>query len=155
MSEHAEEGPVASAIRVLLAEHHALLSSALRRLLDAEDDIEVVAEADDLEAVVRHIDDRRPDVLVFDLGMIAGSPHETIGGLRARAPELQVVLLTMDDNPQVAQHLLACGAQALVLKDRADDELTAAVRAAARGEDYVSRGVASRLDGASRDRVAG
>lgn len=146
---------MASAIRVLLAEHHALLSTGLRRLLDAEEDIEVIAEADDLEAVVRHIHGTRPDVLVFDLGMIAGSAHETIGGLRARAPESQVVLITMDDSPLVAQHILACGAIGFVLKDRADDELAAAVRAAARGEEYVSPGVASRLDGALRGRLAG
>ena len=155
MAANAEESPAASAIRVLLAENHALLNSGLRLLLDAEEGIEVVGEANDLEAVVRHIYGKRPDVLVFDLGMIAGSAHEAIRGLRARAPESQLVVLTMDDNPLVAHHILACGALAVVLKDRADEELACAVRAAARGAEYVSPAVASRLDGAVRRRLAG
>jgi DNA-binding NarL/FixJ family response regulator len=146
-----QESPVPSPIRVLLAERHALLSSGLRLLLDAEDDIETIAEADDLQATLRHIQGERPHVLVVGLGMLGGSARETIGRLRARAPETQVVLLTMDESALVAQHVLACGALGFVLKDRADDELASAVRAAARGEQFVSPGVITQLDGALRE----
>jgi two-component system, NarL family, response regulator NreC len=137
-------------IRVLLAEDHALLRSGLRVVLDEEEDVEVIAEAEDLESALGQIRGERPQVLVLDLGMLGGSVRETIRKLRAQAPGMQVVLLTMDESPVVAQHVLACGAVGLVLKDRADDELATAVRAAASGEEYVSERVAGRLDAALR-----
>ena len=138
-----------SPIRVVLAEDHALLRESLRLLLDATEGIEVVAEADDLESALRQVGER-PHVLVLDLGMLSGSVRESIATLRARAPATDVVVLTMEESPVVVQHLLACGAQGFVLKDRADDELPGAIRAAARGEQYVSPRVAERLDDALR-----
>jgi two-component system, NarL family, response regulator NreC len=143
----ARESLARSPIRVVLAEDHALLRSSLRALLDAEEGVEVVAEADDLESAARHVA-AAPLVLVLDLGMLDGSAREGIGKLRARAPGTQVVLLTMDESPVVAQYVLAGGALGFVLKDRADEELALAVRAAARGEEYVSPRVAARLDAA-------
>lgn len=122
-------------------------------MLDGEQDIEVTGEADDLGAALRGLETKRPHVLVLDLGMLGGSAGETIGMLRARAPRAQVVLLSMDDSPLVAQHLLACGAMGFVLKDRADDDLACAVLAAALGEEYLSPGVARRLDRALRRSV--
>ena len=78
------------------------------------------------------------------------SSLETIGKLREQAPDTQIVVLTMDENPVFAQRALACGAVGFVLKDVADGELPQAVRAAARGEEYVSPRVAARLDALHR-----
>ncbi len=143
-----------SPIRVVLAEDHALLRGALRLSLAAEEGIEVITDAADLPSALRHVHGDRPHVLVLDLGMVSGSSREAIGKLRTRAPETQVVLLTMDGSPLVAQHVLASGALGFVLKDRADDELVPAVRAAARGEQYVSPRVAERLHAALRRSLA-
>lgn len=138
-------------IRVVLGEDHTLLRDALSRSLDAEEGIEVIVAADDLPSALSSVHSERPHVLVLDLGMVDGSSRETIGKLRARAPETQVVLLTMEESPVVAQHVLACGALGVVLKDRADEDLAQAVRAAACGEEYVSPRVAERLDAALRE----
>ncbi len=137
------ESLASSPIRVVLGEDHALLCRSLRVLLDAEEGIEVVAEADDLESVLRQVRER-PHVLVLDLGMLGDAARETIGKLRGRAPDTQVVLLTMHESPVVAQHMLAAGALGFVLKDQADTELAPAVWAAAHGEEYVSPRVAAR-----------
>jgi len=137
-------------IRVVLAENHRAMRDGVRLLLDAEEGIQVIGEAEHLEAALRLTDGEQPHVLVLALAMISGSARETIGKLRARAPAMQVVILTMDESPVVAQHLLACGALGLVLKDRADDELATAVHAAARGEQYISSMIAERLDMALR-----
>lgn len=142
-ADEARESSPRSPIRVVLAEDHALLRSSLGVLLDAEEGVEVVAEAGDLESAVRHVG-AAPHVLVLDLGMLGGSAREVIGKLRARARGTQVVLLTMDESPVLAQYVLAAGALGFVLKDRADEELALAVRAAARGEEYVSPRVAAR-----------
>ena len=123
---------------------------SLRLVLDGEEGVQVIAEAEDMAAAVRHVHDHKPHVLVLDLRMPGGSSVETIGQLRERAPDTQVVVLTMDDNPVFAQRALAAGALGFVLKDRADSELAQAVRAAARGEEYVSPQAAARLNAEER-----
>jgi len=132
-------------IRIVLAEDHALLRDSLRLSLDAEEGVEVIAEANDLASATRCVDRERPHVLVLDVGMVRGSSARKIGKLRARAPDTQVVLLTMEESPVLAQHILACGALGVVLKDRADEELGQAVRAAAREKEYLSPRIAERL----------
>ncbi len=134
-----------SLIRIILADDHALMRRSLRLLLDNEDDLEVIAEADDLTLVVRHVRGQRPHVLVLDLRMPGGSSIDAIRRLRAQVPETQVVVLTMDDNPVFAQQALQAGALGFVVKDLADEELPKAVRAAAIGEEWVSPRVRDRL----------
>jgi two-component system response regulator NreC len=137
-------------VRVVLADDHALMRRSLRLLLDGERDVEVIAEASDLDSAVRHVQDDRPQVLVLDLSMPDGSSIEAIGKLRKRVPETQIVALTMDDNPVFAQRALAAGALGFVVKELADDELPQAVRAAARGEKYISPRMAPRLEAIGR-----
>jgi two-component system response regulator NreC len=125
-------------IRVLVADDHALLRRSLRQLLDHEPDIDVIAETEDLESTARHVESMRPDVLVLDLRMPDGSSTDLIDRLRGRAPQTQIVVLTMEQNPGFARRALGTGARGFVLKDLADIELPAAVRAAARGQEFVS-----------------
>jgi two-component system, NarL family, response regulator NreC len=132
-------------IRVVLADDHAHMRRSLRLVLDAEDDLEVVAEANDLASVVRHVDDQRPRVLVLDLGMVGESGMEAVRRLRERAPETQIVVVTMEENPRFAQRALADGAVGFVVKELADEQLPDAIRLAAHGERYVSPRVAARL----------
>ncbi len=133
-------------IRVVLADDHALMRRTLRLLLDGEQGVEVIAEVDDLASLVRRVDAHQPHVLVLDLGMPDGSSSEAIRQLRERLPEMQIVIVTMEENPVFAQRALAAGAVGFVLKDRADEELPEAIRMAARSEQYVSPCLALPLD---------
>ncbi len=143
-----------SPIRVVLADDHTLMRRSLRGLLDAEEDVEVVGEADDLVSVEREMRLRQPHVLVLDLGMHGGfTGLESIGRLRECGPRTMIVGLTMQDEPVFAQHALIAGVVGFVSKDLADAELAQAIRAAARGEQFVSPRVAGRLD--ARRRAAG
>ncbi len=147
-ASNSDTKPLASpAIRVILADDHALMRRSLRLLLDSEADLEVIAEADELPLVVRHVHGQRPHVLVLDLSIPGGSGVEAIAGLREGVPETQVVVLTMEENPVYAQRALNAGALGYVLKIHADEELAAAVRAAARGVEHISPVVAARLQG--------
>jgi two-component system response regulator NreC len=137
-------------IRVLLADDDALMRRSLRLLLDGEEGLEVIAEADDLAAVTRHVHAHEPHVLVLDLSMPDGSSIAAISRLREQAPDTQIVVMTMDENPVFAQRAFAAGALGFVAKDLADGELPQAVRAAARGEEFVSPRVAARLDALNR-----
>lgn len=137
-------------IRVVLADDHRLVRRTLRLLLDGEQGVEVVGEASDLSDVVRHVRGRLAHVLVFDLQMPGGSSIEAIRRLRRAVPETEIVVLTMEQSPAFAQRALDAGAVGFVLKDRADTELTEALRCAVRGEEYVSPRVAAGLDALRR-----
>jgi two-component system, NarL family, response regulator NreC len=133
-------------IRVVLADDHALMRRSLRRLLDSEAGVEVVAEAEDLTTVMCHVRDHRPHVLVLDLRMPGGSGIDTVRRLRDEVRSTEIIVLTMEDSPAFAQQALDAGAIGFVLKDFAEVELNRALRAAARGEKYVSPRVTESLE---------
>ncbi|HEY5046253.1 MAG TPA: response regulator transcription factor [Solirubrobacteraceae bacterium] len=137
-------------IRVLLADNHALMRRSLQLVLDGDEGMEVIAEANNLATVARHVHAHQPHVLVLDLSMPDGSSIESIGRLREQAADTQIVVMTMDKNPVFAQRAFAAGALGFVAKDLADGELPQAVRAAARGEEFVSPRVAAQLDALHR-----
>jgi two-component system response regulator NreC len=137
-------------IRVVLADDHALMRRSLRALLEGEEDVDVVGEAGELASAVRHVQARQPNVLVLDIRMPDGSSVETIKKLRERAPDTQVVVLSMNDSPVFGQRALTSGALGFVLKEHADSELPEAVRAAASGAEYISPRVAPRLEALRR-----
>jgi CheY-like chemotaxis protein len=130
--------PPPSLIRVVVADDHELMRHGLRLALEGVRDIEVVAEADDVASTIHAVHVQRPHVLVLDLRMPGGSGVQTIGVLRAGAPDTRIVALSMRAHQAFARHAIASGASGFVLKDRADSELVQAVRAAVRGESYVS-----------------
>ena len=133
-------------ITVVLADDHAVFRRTLRRLLDVEGTVSVIDEAADLPSAVGQVERGQPRVLVLDLDMPNGSTIETIQRLRAQVPWTEIVVVTMEENALVADRLLAAGAIAFVVKDRADTELLEAVRRAARGEEFVSARVATGLE---------
>jgi two-component system, NarL family, response regulator NreC len=136
-------------IRIVLADDHAAMRQSLRLLLEGEADLDVIAETDSLQSVIGHVRERRPDVLVLDLGMRnRGSGIEALRRLRREANDTSIVVLTTNDDPAFARRVLDNGAVGLVLKEMADSDLPPAVRDAARGERYVSPLLASKLDGA-------
>jgi len=94
-------------IRILLADDHAVVRSGLRHVLGAEDDMEVVAEAGDVEETLRKVRGHRPDVLVLDLNLGRASSLPAIPELSGLT---RVVVLTMQDDPAFARRALADGA---------------------------------------------
>jgi two-component system response regulator NreC len=133
------------AIKIVIADDHAVVRSGLRLLLDSEPDFEVVAEAGDIEATRRYVRGHRPDVLVLDLNMPGESSLASLPELRAEAPDTRVVVLTMQDEPAFARQALGAGALAYVLKEAADSELVEAVRLAAAGQTYLNPRLGARV----------
>jgi two-component system, NarL family, response regulator NreC len=137
-------------IGVVLADDHALVRRNLRLLLEREEDIEVIAEASDLSAVMRQVHGRLPHVLVLDLRLPNGSSVEAVRRLREQVPATEIVVITMEESPLFAQQAIDAGAIGFVLKDKADSELLTAIRCATRGDEYVSPRVAAGLEGLRR-----
>ncbi len=137
--------PTSGNIRVVVADDHELVRRGMRDVLEGERDVELIAEAIDVGSATRSVKDAQPDVLVLDLFMPGGSSIAAIGALRERAPDTQIVVMTMNDSPTFAQRALSAGALGYIAKELADTELPKAIRAAARGEQYVSPSLAASL----------
>jgi two-component system response regulator NreC len=135
-------------IAVVLADDHAVVRGALRALLEAQPDLEVVGEADGVVAAREAVADFAPDVLVLDVNMPDGLGVDAVAELRDAYPDTQVVLLTMERDIGLARRALDDGALGYLFKDAAHLELVEAVRAAARGERYLPPAVSA---GLSRD----
>jgi two-component system response regulator NreC len=138
-------------IRIVLVDDHAVVRSALRLLLDAEDDLEVVAEAGDTEAAIRYVRGHRPEVMILDRNLREGSTTAALPELRAASPETKIVVLTMDGEPAYAREALQAGVLAYVLKEAADTELVHAVRQAAAGRTYLQPELGARLAAEAED----
>ncbi|WP_320668619.1 response regulator transcription factor [Patulibacter defluvii] len=137
--------PEAPRVRIALADDHAIVRSGLRRVLDAEPDLEVVAEAGDVAAALRSVKAYKPDVLVLDLNMPGESSLSAIPRMREQAPGTAIVVLTMQQDPAFAREALRSGALGYVLKEAADEELVQAVRMATRGQTYLHPSLGARI----------
>ena len=137
--------PITGAITVVLADDHQILRDGLCRLLGAEPDLEVVAQAgtghEVLEALRRH----QVDVLVLDLSMPGVPGMDLIKRIHADFPEVKVLVLTMHTEDQFAMRAFRCGASGFLTKDGAAEQLVQAIRKLARGGAYVPSALAERM----------
>jgi two-component system, NarL family, response regulator NreC len=141
-----DSNSAAEQIKVLLADDHAAMRHSLRVLLDGEADLQVVGETDRLDSVIAHVRARRPDVLVLDLGLSSTIGLELLRDLRRGTSDTRLVVLTTSDDPAFAREAFDHGALGVVLKEMADSDLPAAVRAACHDRRYVSSSLAKRLE---------
>jgi two-component system response regulator NreC len=131
--------------RVVIADDHAVVRTGLKMVLDAEEGIEVVAEAGDVEAALRAVRAYHPDVLVLDLNMPGEPSLQAIPRFIEHAPETAIVVLTMQQDPAFAREALRSGARGYVLKEAADAELVQAVRMATEGRTYLNPELGARM----------
>jgi two-component system response regulator NreC len=136
---------VSQQIHIVLADDHAVVRSALRLLLEAEDDFEVVAEAGDVEWTVRYVRGHKPDVLILDLNMPGGPALNALPALHEASPETGIVVLTMEPEPGRARDAMQRGVLGYVLKDAVDEQLVTAVRLAADGKTYLQPELGARM----------
>jgi DNA-binding NarL/FixJ family response regulator len=123
--------------RVLLADDHAMVRGGLRHVLDAEPDLDVVAEAGDGREAVELALAGAIDLAILDITMPRQTGLQAARELSRRLPELKVLILSMHDNEQYFFEALRAGASGYVLKSAADRDLVAAARAAMRGEPFI------------------
>ena len=132
-------------IRILIVDDHAVVRSGLRRVLEAEPDLDVVGEAGDAQRALFEALETKPDVVLLDVVMPGESGIEAIPELLARVPKTTVLVLSMQDDPHYVREAFAAGARGYVLKEAADVELVAAVREVAGGGRYVHPALGARL----------
>lgn len=132
-------------VRVALADDHEVVRSGLRLVLEAESDIEIVAEAADVDGALRVALGHKPDVLVLDLNMPGGSSLEAIPRIHEVSPATAIVVLTMQEDPAFAREALRSGALGYVLKEAASTELVQAIRLALAGRTYLHPSLGARI----------
>ncbi|MDQ4129472.1 MAG: response regulator transcription factor [Actinomycetota bacterium] len=123
--------------RILLVDDHAVVRQGLRRVLETEPDLHVVAEANDgAEAVERALAED-VNLVILDVTMPRLTGIQVAHELSQRRPELRLLMLSMHDNEQYFFEALRAGASGYVLKSAADRDLVEACRATMRGEPFV------------------
>lgn len=137
--------PVPLKTRILLADDHAVVRRGLRMVLDAEPDLEVVAEADDGAQAVTRALQGDVDLAVVDISMPRMTGLQAVRELHRRRPGLRILILSMHENEQYLYEALKAGASGYVLKTVVDRDLVEACRAAMRGEPFLYPGAMTPL----------
>jgi len=132
-------------ITVVIVDDHPVVRAGMRMVLDAADDITIVAEGASGADALRLVAQRRPDVLVLDVNLPDLNGVEVTQRLREQGTTTAILILTVHDNSQTVFGLLESGATGYVLKDEALETLVSAVRSAARGESWLSPAVARQV----------
>jgi NarL family two-component system response regulator LiaR len=132
-------------IKVLIADDHAVVREGTRRILDQEEDIEVVAEANDGDEAVQLAKRYKPDVAIMDISMPKLDGIEATKRIKALFPEMVVLILSAYDDDQFVFSLLEAGAAGYLLKSIHGQELVDAIRAVYAGESVLHPSIARKV----------
>ena len=140
-----EESSAADVLRVLIVDDHDLFRSGLRNLLDVEQGVQVIGEANGGQEALRIVRELAPDVVVMDLNMPVMSGVDATRHITAVAPLTRVVMLTISDQDNDVIDAILAGACGYLLKDSSIQDLMAGIRAAAMGESLISPTIAAKV----------
>jgi len=129
----------------LIADDHLIIRQGLRLILETEDDLEIVAEANDGAEALKMCAERNPDVVLMDLRMPGMDGLTAIEKLRMQQPEIAVVILTTFNEDELMLRGLQAGARGYLLKDTDRVALFDTIRAAARGETLLKPEIMARV----------
>ncbi len=128
--------------RVVVADDHRMFRQGLISLLEQQDDLEVVGEAEDGRAAVRICETQRPDIVIMDVGMDNLNGIEATRQILTTLPNAKVIAVSMHSDRRFVSGMLESGASGYVLKDCAFDELAQALTTVIDGRTYLSAQVA-------------
>lgn len=131
--------------RVLIVDDHELVRAGLRQLLAGTGEFDVVAEATSGEAAYRIVCEQQIDLVTLDLSLPGMSGIETLKRLRARAPALRCLVMSIHQSPQIVRHALQVGADGYVTKSTGGETMLAALRAVRAGQRYIEPDLAAKV----------
>ena len=140
-------------VRVFVADDHAMVRSGLRLLLEREPDLSVVGEAPDGRGALDWIEREQADVAVIDVAMPGLNGIEAATQIARKHPDVSIVMLSMHSDETYVLRCLRAGARAYVLKESAENELIAAIRAVTKGKSFFSPKVRRLLQQEYVDRI--
>ena len=125
-------------IRIVIADDHPIFRSGLRTEIEKVSGLKIVAEAEDGESALERIQTLRPDIAVLDLKMPNRHGFEVMRAIQEKKLPVAVIFLTMHKGERIFTAALDKGAKGYVLKDGAVNEIVAAIKAVAAGENFIS-----------------
>ena len=139
--------PASKATRVLIVDDHQLFRAGLCRLLQAEDDVEVVGQTGSGLEAVQLCEALKPDVIVLDYGLPDMDGLETTVRIAKLELKTRILILTMHASEEYAIRLIRSGASGFIVKGDSPDELLTALRKVARGGQHISASIMERMIG--------
>jgi len=124
-------------IRTMLVDDHAVVRSGYKLLLSGDSGIEIIAELESGEEANQQARELNPDVIVMDLSMPGMGGLEAIRRIKAKNPEIKILVFTMHDNVSFVEHAMEAGASGYITKNNASNVLIQAVRQIAEGAQYI------------------
>ena len=134
-------------MKILIADDHAIVREGLRQLLNSQRDMEVAGEAQDGREALEKAKSLRPDVTILDIAMPGLSGLEAVRLIKEAVPHTQIVILSMHEKEAYVHQVFASGALAYVLKASPSTDVLEAIRAAHRGEYFLSSKIKAEVIG--------
>ena len=131
--------------KVVIAEDHQLFREGLKAMLAGNDDLEVVAEAQDGLEAIRTVRKHAPDLLLLDLSMPRLSGISVVNEVRAQFPEMKILVLTIHESDQYVLETFKAGVNGYCIKDASRDELLMAIESVMAGKTFISPGIADEV----------
>jgi DNA-binding NarL/FixJ family response regulator len=132
-------------IKILIADDHTIMREGLKRILDGNEDIQVIGEAIDGHDTLTKVRSEIFDVLLLDLSMPGRSGVDLIHQIKDEFPKLPILILTMHEEEQYAVRAIRAGANGYLTKESAGTQLVTALKKVASGRPYISMEVAEQL----------
>lgn len=131
--------------RVLVVDDHPIVRQGLALLINREPDLTVCGEAEDARMAMQSITTTKPDILVVDISLNGPDGLDLLKDIRARYPDLPVLILSMHDESIYAERALRAGAQGYIMKQEATEKVLVALRRILSDEIYVSERISNRM----------
>ncbi|MCD6516718.1 MAG: response regulator transcription factor [Candidatus Aminicenantes bacterium] len=132
-------------IKVILAEDHTIVRKGLRSLLDIEEGIKVVGEAENGKQVIKKVAQLKPDVVVMDIAMPLLNGLEATRRIKKDFPRVRVLVLSVHEDEEYIFQTLKAGASGYLLKNAAPTDLVSAIKAAYRNEAFLSPSISKKV----------
>jgi DNA-binding NarL/FixJ family response regulator len=131
--------------QILIVDDHPVVREGLETMLNHEQDLNVCAQAEDAPQALQAIAELNPDIAIVDISLKNSDGIELTKTIKAKYPELAVIILSVHDESVYAERVLLAGAQAYLMKDAVPENIVKAIRTVLRGEIYVSDAIAKKF----------
>jgi len=138
-------------ITVLIADDHALIREGIKQILELEEDISVVGQANDGEEAFELAEKLNPDIILLDINMPKLNGIETLRRFKDMGIKSKVIILTIHEDKEYILKTLKLGANGYLLKDSSANTLIEGIRKVAKGENYIQPSVADLVNSTNND----
>lgn len=132
-------------IRILIANDHDIIRQGLKRIISFEEDMDIVAEAENGEKALKLLNQQELDVVVLDCNMPIMNGIQVLGSVKEQKDEIKVIMLTVENDRKTISTAINIGADGYMLKDSAETEIVDAIRMVHKGEKYIDKSLVSIL----------